>query len=684
MTIEHTDLIPGVTKVRLVRLSEMQQIRADLDAREQIRFGYLPKVGEIGIVGPSYNLRDSYVPVLFGEGYAASILAENESECRFDTLEIIENPPRMEPFPIGTKVKLVKADPRHLGAGSAIPMVGLIGTIDAQTAPAWCQTVAFKATDLGYDSRDGNDDDTACLYILRNCLEPHLSVEDTLHAMVAALGERPKVDQDEDEDEPKVDPEALIDARGHWMKTEPFLRSTMEKWSGKHFDDNVTRSMLFEKIDMEEHGEVKEETKRLFSRTSECFVCQGNFGYTASEGGKRFTASTECQYPGGIPDYDVLLGVPSGRIVFANDLRPLVEIEEPRGTTVNSMIGQRRNTEAHAASGLIMIATGNTCPDIWRRPDGSISIANFRDPDPEDDGEFEEVGVVTPVEERGVELGSICTDLWDFCAMDYGYFVNRCAALDEDQSNFDITIVDVKAGTWAFTVPKDIGRDTATELFSTGRWTDLPAPEIHLPDTSVADTLLESQAWKALKNTWASPISSNGHKGVEFLLICYGTGYDWTDGLLRTGTRREDTPFRELTDAMLDQPQVVHPLDQQVPVWPNFAYPKGEAFLGQKPGVSTMYPLALGYAGVSTIPQSVDPWWLALSLMYMKAMKDRTDLFMDRHGYTPEKSKAGMNLIFSMLLDLVETRGGIDWIRPYLGEWLKMDQQLLQNNPPDA
>jgi hypothetical protein len=108
----------------------------------------------------------------------------------------------------------------------------------------------------------------------------------------------------------------------------------------------------------------------------------------------------------------------------------------------------------------------------------------------------------------------------------------------------------------------------------------------------------------------------------------------------------------------------------------------GEAFLGQEPGISPMFPLSMGYAKVSKIPQNVDPWWLALSVMYVKAMKDRTDLFMTRHGYTAEKQQAGMNLIYSMLLDLVEVRGGIDWMRPYFREWLAVDQELLLKNPP--
>ncbi|RYD61872.1 MAG: hypothetical protein EOP83_16005 [Verrucomicrobiaceae bacterium] len=427
---------------------------------------------------------------------------------------------------------------------------------------------------------------------------------------------------------------------------------------------------------MEEHGLVKEETTQLFFNSSECYVCQGRFGFIPADKGMRFTASTECPYPGGIPDYDVLLGVPSGKIVFANDLRPLVEIEEPRGTTVNSMIGQRRHTEAHAAAGLILISTGNTGPGVWKRPDGTLSVANFRERDPE----WGEEGVVTPVEERGEHLGDIDTELWDFSAMDHDHFMERCVALQEYPASFGITVVDVQPGTWAFTVPQNTGRDTATEIFSNARWTDLEAPVVHVIDTSVAASLEESHAWKTLTDAWSYGFSENGYKTLEYLLIVIGNGYDWTDGLLRSGTRREDAPFRSLNDKMLDQPLSVHPLDGEIPVWPNFAYPIAESAFEKMRVVSTMYPLSLDYARAAIIPANADPHWLAVTTMYVKAMKDRVDLFSDQHS-DPKKNQDGMNLIYGMLLDLIEQRG-IETMRPYFAEWLAKDAELLEKNPP--
>ena len=62
--------------------------------------------------------------------------------------------------------------------------------------------------------------------------------------------------------------------------------------------------------------------------------------------------------------FEVLLSVPSGEIVFANDLRELVAV--PDHHDLNSVEGGRAFTRSAAEQGLALIFVGNTCPSVYR------------------------------------------------------------------------------------------------------------------------------------------------------------------------------------------------------------------------------------------------------------------------------------------------------------------------------
>jgi hypothetical protein len=160
------------------------------------------------------------------------------------------------------------------------------------------------------------------------------------------------------------------------------------------------------------------EYANIMMRDMNCYECGERLGFTIN--GDTLVANSECAYPGGMKPYEVLLGVPSGVIVFANDLRPLFVIDDP-DESVNSRLGCKLTTEAYAAAGMVHISVGNTCPGVYREGDGFV-VANYYTPEDDDRISDDEEFTRREAELRKRSLGSICTDLWWFSAMDRDLF----------------------------------------------------------------------------------------------------------------------------------------------------------------------------------------------------------------------------------------------------------------------
>lgn len=131
----------------------------------------------------------------------------------------------------------------------------------------------------------------------------------------------------------------------------------------------------------------------------ECHNCGKRIEFSLKAPSKRsmigLVAETVCEYKDGFPEIVTYLDVPSGEIVLFNDLRKFYE-KPTKYMDICSNIGTKAYSEYYAEQGLILHFVGNTSPDVYQR------------------GNVLSIGRVS----RGKNIGSICTDLWWYCAAD--------------------------------------------------------------------------------------------------------------------------------------------------------------------------------------------------------------------------------------------------------------------------
>jgi hypothetical protein len=174
---------------------------------------------------------------------------------------------------------------------------------------------------------------------------------------------------------------------------------------------------------------------KSFIRT--CYDCGEQ--YVLETDGKTVRITTECPYPNGHPEFSVIAYVPSGKLVFANDMRDLFP-EVNDNFNVNQLGGIIQTTEAYANAGIFHTFVGNTCPGIFKEGPTKINIGC--DAWDENENVIDTVG--------GVEVGSICTDLWWFGAADYNDVILR-GGLKNVLTSTWTTIVTVEPGTYKMT-----------------------------------------------------------------------------------------------------------------------------------------------------------------------------------------------------------------------------------------
>lgn len=164
-----------------------------------------------------------------------------------------------------------------------------------------------------------------------------------------------------------------------------------------------------------------------FYVSSECFNCGKSLKFKTTDGGETFIADTECAYKDGFPPIEVNLEVPSGEILLFNDFRSSYAKAE-KFFSINNTAGKKQYTEHFAAQGLCMHFVGNTCPSVVQVSDERLEIGCF-DCDKEDGCELPECPM--PECNRPNVLGSICTDLWWYCAVDREAFEKRIGKTTE-------------------------------------------------------------------------------------------------------------------------------------------------------------------------------------------------------------------------------------------------------------
>lgn len=160
---------------------------------------------------------------------------------------------------------------------------------------------------------------------------------------------------------------------------------------------------------------------------SECFNCGESPKFRTDDGGETFIAETECAYKGGFPPIEVNLDVPSGEILLFNDFRSSY-IKPEKFFSINNNAGIKLYTEYYAAQGLCTHFVGNTCPSVAQVSDERLEIGSFWC-EKEDGCKLPKCPM--PECNRPKILGSICTDLWWYCAVDREAFEKRIGQTTE-------------------------------------------------------------------------------------------------------------------------------------------------------------------------------------------------------------------------------------------------------------
>jgi hypothetical protein len=144
-----------------------------------------------------------------------------------------------------------------------------------------------------------------------------------------------------------------------------------------------------------------------------------------------------CKFVDGVTtvtEIDIL----SGRMIIDDDLRPHYDADMD-DLNYNSAAGQAEYVKRMAAVGCGYGPVGNSCPSVFRRPDGSYAIANL---------EYDEETDEPVLPEGWVSVASICTDLWAYSIADADDYVSKGGVLDDIWTK---TVVETEPGRYRFT-----------------------------------------------------------------------------------------------------------------------------------------------------------------------------------------------------------------------------------------
>jgi hypothetical protein len=283
---------------------------------------------------------------------------------------------------------------------------------------------------------------------------------------------------------------------------------------------------------------IKEKLGTLTAQT--CFECGKEYQFIRK--GDTLVAHEECSHPGGLEAYSCTLSVPSGRIVFENDLRSLVDIDQTNFH--RTALGRKKEAEAFAEKEIMYSFVGNTCPDIFETKDEIIVSNGVCNPD--DFGPDEKIPSPMPFEADIIKKhGNICTNLWAVCAMDYDLFLQKCLEQKKDPEFFNIIVVDVEPGVYSFTHEKTQGDDERS-VYSYIRKTNDVSPTltntVHIP---TANSFSESEIGKEITSLQNNGVfGQNKMSLLGYILCTTGNGYVWFKGHLKSRKNvNKDTPF---------------------------------------------------------------------------------------------------------------------------------------------
>jgi len=192
----------------------------------------------------------------------------------------------------------------------------------------------------------------------------------------------------------------------------------------------------------------------IFSSVSACPWCGEKMQFAFD--GKSIAANEKCKYPQGINSYSIELDIPSGKMIFANDLRNWFKVQG--NFNINHDIGCLLTTLAYEKVGMAHGFVSNTCPGVYKIDNKSLNISSkcmeeywdekAKEWLPYDDEHLAKNSI------PGDYVGSICTDLWWYCIVDFDDFKYRFLDMGGSKKDFNkyikknCDVIDVSPGVY--------------------------------------------------------------------------------------------------------------------------------------------------------------------------------------------------------------------------------------------
>jgi len=198
-------------------------------------------------------------------------------------------------------------------------------------------------------------------------------------------------------------------------------------FQGHHFHEEYLRSEFLRSIKLrdtliQKNPEIYvEHFKGFFCVIETCGTCGKRVSFKRSdpqdETKEEYTADTACQYKDGFPPIEALMEVPSGEILFFNDIRR--EYNDEESFDICTIKGTKEFTDFYAEQGLIMHFVGNTCPSIFQVSPDKLEVGHAA----YDIDDEENIPETPPSScDPNKSIGYVCTDLWWYCAVDRSIF----------------------------------------------------------------------------------------------------------------------------------------------------------------------------------------------------------------------------------------------------------------------
>lgn len=400
------------------------------------------------------------------------------------------------------------------------------------------------------------------------------------------------------------------------------------------------------------------------SSLNDCGECSQDVGFEFN--GKLIRTTCDCLNPGGLGPYSVEIPVPSGKLIFTNDLRILVRTE--RDYNVNQRLETKLCCEDYARGGMIHFFVGNTCPGVFRNSDTSLFVGNEGSAaygnSIWDDEKGEEV---TPTPEQVIaaefkdckKLGNIDTGLWWYSAIDYDLAMKICKEMElkwtHDESDF--FVVNVKPGIYrATSLYHTIEQEfDIAQVYSTIDWvrecTESDMPVIKIDESLTAITLKESHLWKSWRRAVDGKYKNlyptfTGWLQNKFCVA--GSGDAWDNGVITHEGRGKAWFKTNICDcqAIKDfNPPSIKETDFEKSIWtfPQLEFlarPKVDKdvtdFFASDPDSvvthSIIYPLSDSFGPINGMPYEVNEYYLAAQLTFFATLIKYPMFFPEDYG----------------------------------------------------